>query len=135
MRIESDFNVVLRRNRQERPENGNYVAVAMCMSTSWNNANVHLQTNWLLANARSKGYDTDMTKKESFSEQLRRAIRESELTRYQIWQRTGILQSVLSRFVNGGSVSLDTADKLVELLGLELAAKDKSAKKRKTRGS
>ncbi len=70
-------------------------------------------------------------KKELFSERLRRAIRESELTRYQIWQRTGILQSVLSRFVNGGSVSLDTADKLVELLGLELVAKGQPTKKRK----
>ena len=74
-----------------------------------------------------------MTKKEPLSEQLRRAVRESEMSRYQIWQRTGILQSVLSRFVNGGSVSLDTADKLVELLGLELVAKSKPTKKRNTK--
>lgn len=74
-----------------------------------------------------------MTKKEPFSEQLRRAVRDSELTRYQIWQRTGILQSVLCRFVSGGSVSLDTADKLVELLGLELVAKGKPAKRKPKR--
>ena len=74
-----------------------------------------------------------MTKKKPLSEQLRRAVRESEMSRYQIWQQTGILQSVLSRFVNGGSVSLDTADKLVELLGLELVAKGKPTKQRKKR--
>lgn len=69
--------------------------------------------------------------KEPLSEQLRRAIRESEMSRYEIWQRTGILQSVLSRLVNGGTVSLDTADKLAEVLGLELVAKGKPTKKRK----
>ena len=68
-----------------------------------------------------------MTKK-PFSEQLRAAIRESQLTRYEIWKQTGILQSVLSRFVNGGTVSLDTVDVLVEFLGLELVPKP--AKKR-----
>ena len=72
-----------------------------------------------------------MAKKELFSERLRRAVRESEMSCYRIWQRTGILQSVLSRFVNGGSISLDTADKLVELLELELVAKGKPTQKRK----
>ena len=72
-------------------------------------------------------------KEEPLSEQLRRAVRESELSRYQIWQQTGILQSVLSRFVNGGSVSLDTVDKLAELLGLELVAKGKPAKRKTKR--
>ena len=74
-----------------------------------------------------------MTKKEPLSERLRKAVRESEMSRYQIWQQTGILQSVLSRFVNGGSVSLDTADKLAELLGLELVARSKPTQKRKKR--
>lgn len=65
-----------------------------------------------------------MTKKQPFSEQLRRAIRESELTRYRIWQETGISQSVLCRFVNNAGVglSLDAVDKLVDCLGLRLVA-------------
>ena len=76
-----------------------------------------------------------MTKNEPFSEQLRRAIRESELSRYEIWKRTGVAQSVLSRFLNDPSVglSLDAVDRLTDCLGLKLVA-EKPAKKRKTEG-
>jgi DNA-binding phage protein len=65
-----------------------------------------------------------------FSEQLRRAIERSELTRYRISQKTGINQSVLSRFMNqGGGLSLDSIDKLCECLGLRLVSDDKPNKK------
>lgn len=51
---------------------------------------------------------------------MRAAIRESELTRYQIWKRSGVSQSVLCRFVNGRSgLSLDAVNRLAEVLGLE----------------
>lgn len=56
---------------------------------------------------------------------MRAAIRESELTRYQIWKRSGVSQSVLCRFVNGRSgLSLDAVNRLAEVLGLELAVTD-----------
>ena len=77
-----------------------------------------------------------MTKKEPFSEQLRRAIRESELSRYQIWKRTGVSQSVLSRFVNtGAGLSMNAVDKLVECLKLQLVAEgDMRSKRSKKKG-
>ena len=73
-----------------------------------------------------------MTKKEPFNEQLRRAIRDSELSRYQIWQRTGILQSTLSRFMNEGcGLSMESVDKLVECLDLRLVPAEATARNRK----
>lgn len=75
-----------------------------------------------------------MTKKEPFTEQLRQAIRESELSRYEIWKRTGVLQSVLSRFVNGGTMSLDSVDEVVECLGLKLALQKPARKSKKGEG-
>ena len=71
-----------------------------------------------------------MAKKEPFSEQLRRSVRECGLTRYAISKQTGIPESTLSRFVVGGAgLSLDNVDLLVEALELELVAK-KVAKSR-----
>jgi hypothetical protein len=59
--------------------------------------------------------------KEKFSDQLRRAVRESEATRYQISKQTGISQAVLCRFVAGtAGMSLDSIDKLMDALGLEI---------------
>jgi hypothetical protein len=57
----------------------------------------------------------------SFSDQLRQAVRESELTRYTISVRTGIDQGTLCRFIRGErGMSLDSADRLMECLGLEI---------------
>ena len=57
----------------------------------------------------------------SFSDQLRRAVRESELTRYAISVRTGIDQGTLCRFIRGErGISLDSVDKLMDCLGLEI---------------
>jgi len=66
-----------------------------------------------------------------FSEQLRRAVRKSELSRYAIWKRTGVAQSVLSRFLSDPAVglSMDAVDKLVEVLGLKLVP-EKPTRKR-----
>ena len=64
-----------------------------------------------------------MAKKQPLSEQLRRAVQQADLTRYEISKRTGIAQSILSRFVNqGAGLSLDSIDKLCDYLGLGLAS-------------
>jgi hypothetical protein len=57
----------------------------------------------------------------SFSDQLRQAVRESELTRYAICVRTGIDQGTLCRFVQGTrGMSLASVDRLMEALELEI---------------
>ena len=57
----------------------------------------------------------------SFSDQLRQAVRASELTRYSISVRTGIDQGTLCRFIRGEwGMSLDSVDRLMECLGLEI---------------
>ena len=53
-------------------------------------------------------------------EKLAEAIKNSEHSRYEISQRTGVDQSVLHRIVNGGSCNIETADTLCAYLGLEL---------------
>lgn len=64
-------------------------------------------------------------KKIPFSEQLRKAIESSELSRYRISKETGVAQSTLSQFVNGTrSMSLENIDKICELLNLELVAQN-----------
>ena len=74
-----------------------------------------------------------MAVRQRFSDQLRRAVEESDLTRYQIGKQTGIAQSILSRFVNqGAGLSMDSVDKLCECLGLRLVA-DAPSEKRKGR--
>ena len=64
-------------------------------------------------------------------EKLAEAIRNSEHSRYEIWQQTGVDQSVLHRIVNGGSCSIETADRLCKYLGLELVQKTKRNAKRR----
>jgi transcriptional regulator with XRE-family HTH domain len=62
-----------------------------------------------------------MANQKPLSEQLRRFVVESGLTRYQIAKLTGLPESTLSRFVVGGlTPRMATADKLAEVLGLEL---------------
>ena len=60
-------------------------------------------------------------------EKLAEAIKNSKHSRYEIWQQTGVDQSVLHRIVNGGSCSIDTADRLCKFLELELVSKKKKA--------
>jgi transcriptional regulator with XRE-family HTH domain len=55
------------------------------------------------------------------SDQLRQALDECGLSRYQISLQTGIDQSQLSRFVHGtAKLSMDSMDKLGEALNLKL---------------
>ena len=73
-----------------------------------------------------------MAKKETFSEQLRQAIENSGLTRYQISKETGIHQSILGRFVHGEmGLAMETIDRLCEFLGLSISQQRKQRKKGK----
>lgn len=72
-------------------------------------------------------------KRKTFADELRRLIDQSEKTRYQISQETGIAQSVLSRFMHGKSgLSIESIDLLCQSLGLRLV-EDNPAPKRKGR--
>jgi hypothetical protein len=67
-----------------------------------------------------------MVMSESFTEQLRRAIRESEMSRYALSRATGVDQGTLSKFLVGKhGLSLDSVDKLFDVLGLTLTAQKK----------
>lgn len=69
-----------------------------------------------------------MAHKLPLSEQLRRLIEADDRTRYRISQETGIPQSTLSKFVNGGGMGWNSIDKVGKLLDLEIR---KRATKRK----
>ena len=57
------------------------------------------------------------------SDQLRRAIEESEMTRYRISKLTGIDQATLSRFVHGEcGMLMESLDKLAAVLDLRLTS-------------
>ena len=88
----------------------------------------------VLDSARTNEYNSTMTKKsQKLSGQLRRAIEQSEMTRYEISKQTGIYQSVLSRFMHEQvGLSLESVDLICECLGLRLVAEEKP-KKRKGR--
>jgi DNA-binding Xre family transcriptional regulator len=53
-------------------------------------------------------------------ENIIKTMEKSGKTRYQIWQDTGISQTILHRIVNGGTASIETLDILCKYLGLEL---------------
>jgi plasmid maintenance system antidote protein VapI len=65
---------------------------------------------------------------QTLSDVLRRAILESGMTRYAIAVKAGVDQASLSRFVAGKrSMSLETADKLMDVLGLEVRPRKRKA--------
>ena len=60
-------------------------------------------------------------KPKPLSDQLRRAIRESGLSRYAICKATDIDQSAMSKFLAGRvGLSLASVDRLADFLGLKL---------------
>ncbi len=67
------------------------------------------------------------TKTTSLTGQLRQLIEAAEISRYQLWQLTGIDQAVLSKFVNGkGGLSMESLDKIGEVLGLQITQTSKT---------
>ena len=68
------------------------------------------------------------TKKTSLTDQLRQLIESAEISRYELWRQTGIDQAVLSKFVNHkGGLSMESLDKIGELLDLQITKKPKPA--------
>jgi hypothetical protein len=55
---------------------------------------------------------------------LRDAIRKSGLTRYRLWQLSGVRQEQIARFLKGHGIGIAYAAELAEALGLELRPKD-----------
>ena len=72
-----------------------------------------------------------MSKKQKFSEQLRRAVEQAPVSRYAIYKATGVDQAVLSKFVRGErtGLSMETVDALCDYLGLNLVSENKPEKK------
>jgi DNA transposition AAA+ family ATPase len=69
----------------------------------------------------------------SLSDELRQAIERSGMSRYSIWQQTGIDQGSLSKFMDGErGLSIESIDKLADLLGLHICAAD--AKRSRPKG-
>ncbi|KPJ74755.1 MAG: hypothetical protein AMK72_11400 [Planctomycetes bacterium SM23_25] len=66
----------------------------------------------------------------SIAEQLRKAILTADMSRYALSKASGVSQTILSHFVNRKrTMTVDTAAKLADVLGLELRAKPKRARK------
>jgi transcriptional regulator with XRE-family HTH domain len=71
---------------------------------------------------------------ENIEEQFRRAILESGMTRYRLCKLSGVTNSQLSLFVHGKrSLTLGSAAKVAQVLGIELIQKKKKAQKAKRR--
>lgn len=65
-------------------------------------------------------------KSDNIEQRLRRAVLESDMSRYQIAKISGVSQAQLSFFVNEiRSLTLPVAAKIAEVLGLELRPKKK----------
>lgn len=61
----------------------------------------------------------------SLSDELRQAIERSGVSRYSIWQQTGIDQGSLSKFMDGErGLGIESIDKLADLLGLHICTAD-----------
>jgi plasmid maintenance system antidote protein VapI len=56
----------------------------------------------------------------TIAESLRQAIRTSGSSVYSLAKETSIPQSMLTRFVNGKDIRLETADRLAKFFGLSL---------------
>ncbi len=67
-----------------------------------------------------------LRQKETFSDQLRRIIAQSEMSRNQLCNEAGLDPSHLHRFVHGtGKLTNETIDRLISVLGLRLVVDDK----------
>jgi len=70
-------------------------------------------------------------KRVQLSEQLRRHIDESGVSRYRIWKETGVAQAVLCRFMAGKvGLSLRSLDALGDFLGLDLVSGRKTPRRK-----
>ncbi len=69
---------------------------------------------------------------EPFSEQLRRAVADSGMSRYAIAKRINTSQATLSRFMSGErGMTMAVVDRLCLLLGVRITARRKGKPERK----
>ena len=69
------------------------------------------------------------TRRVKLSDQVRRAVDASGLSRYRIAKEIGMAESTMSRFMSGkGGLSLANLDALADLLGLDIVAPRRSTK-------
>ncbi len=67
-----------------------------------------------------------------FSDQIRRAVDASGMSRYAICKAIGFNQGAMSRFMSGkGGLSLEMLDRLAELLGLRVVADQQAQSNKK----
>ena len=88
----------------------------------------------MLDTTASMEYDSNVARKWSnlLTDQLRQAIDDSGLTRYQIAKATGIDESALAKFYNGRrGLSMDALNALGECLRLKITLGRKPGKKGK----
>jgi plasmid maintenance system antidote protein VapI len=72
---------------------------------------------------------------ESFSDQLRNAVRDCGTTRYALAKQLGISESTLSRFLSGErGLTLDLVDRLADVLGLQIHVTVQRAERPAQRG-
>jgi transcriptional regulator with XRE-family HTH domain len=91
------------------------------------------ETATMLDNTASIVYHVCVSKKRTklLTDQLRQAIDDSGLTRYQIAKGTGIDESALAKFYNGHrGLSMEALNALGEFLQLEIRLGRKPAKKK-----
>jgi transcriptional regulator with XRE-family HTH domain len=67
------------------------------------------------------------------SDQIRRAVDASGLSRYRIAKEIGVAESTMSRFMAGSGLETANLDALADLLGLDITV-GKKAKKGSTHG-
>jgi ribosome-binding protein aMBF1 (putative translation factor) len=66
------------------------------------------------------------TKKTDFAKEFREALKASRMSRFELSNRSGVAYSVIHRFFGGErDLTLRTASKLADVLGLELKPKRK----------
>ena len=64
------------------------------------------------------------------TERIQEAIRSAAMSRYAISKATGIDQGLLCRFLKGqSSLSFETADKVLDALGLEILIRPRRTRK------
>jgi plasmid maintenance system antidote protein VapI len=75
-------------------------------------------------------YNREMTRRRKpISQQLRTAIGTSGMSRYRICKAIGLPESTMSHFMAGAcGLSLETIDRLGELLGLEIVTRGEGRK-------
>jgi DNA-binding Xre family transcriptional regulator len=62
-----------------------------------------------------------MGKRIKLTEQIRRAVADCGITRYRLWQLTGIDEAALSRFVGGQrGLSFESLDTLCDFLQIDI---------------